>query len=182
MTLCQGLSIARAALPVPIHKVRKGKPSSATANESGAARANSSYARQNTPAHRMTICDTGTTMSVDPKSVKVNLTSGTGVDIEWTDGHRSSYTFPFLSNACPCAMCNEERETTGRLPGEAVGPKPGELPMFKPAAKPESAEGVGKYAIRFKWNDGHELGIYSWQWLRQICPCPTCKHATAKVS
>jgi len=25
----------------------------------------------------------------DPKSVKVNLTTGTGVDIEWKDGHRS---------------------------------------------------------------------------------------------
>jgi DUF971 family protein len=121
-------------------------------------------------------------MSVDPKSVKVNLTSGSGVDIEWTDGHQSSYTFPFLRNACPCAMCNEEREKSGRLPGEAIAPKPGELPMFKPAAKPESAEGVGKYAVRFKWNDGHELGIYSWQWLRQICPCPTCKRATAKLS
>jgi len=133
-------------------------------------------------ARKAAICDTGARMSVDPKSVKVNLTSGSGVDIEWTDGHQSSYTFPFLRNACPCAMCNEEREKSGRLPGETIGPKPGELPMFKPAAKPESAEGVGKYAIRFKWNDGHELGIYSWQWLRQICPCPMCKHATAKVS
>ena len=49
--------------------------------------------------------------------------------------------------------------------------------MFKAAAKPVSAEGVGKYAIRFKWNDGHELGIYSWQWLRQICPCEECRAA-----
>ncbi len=30
----------------------------------------------------------------DPKSVKVNLTTGTGVDIEWKDGHRSHYLVP----------------------------------------------------------------------------------------
>jgi len=26
-----------------------------------------------------------------------------------------------------------------------------------------SAEGVGKYAIKFHWSDAHEMGIYSWQ-------------------
>jgi DUF971 family protein len=113
----------------------------------------------------------------DPKSVKVHLTSGEGVDIEWKDGHRSHYDFQFLRDACPCALCDEERKTTGREPGHPVQPKPGELPMFKAAAKPVSAEGVGKYAIKFNWNDGHELGIYSWQWLREICPCKECSEA-----
>jgi DUF971 family protein len=112
--------------------------------------------------------------SADPKSVKVHLTSGKGVDIEWKDGHLSSYTFPYLRDACPCALCDEERAKTGREPGQAVQGKPGELPMFKPAVKPVSAEGVGKYAIRFNWNDGHQLGIYSWKWLREICPCQDC--------
>ncbi|MBV9181795.1 MAG: DUF971 domain-containing protein [Acidobacteria bacterium] len=114
-------------------------------------------------------------MSVDPKSVKVSLSAGTGVEIEWKDGHQSHYSFPFLRAACPCALCNDEREKSGRRVGEPMLPKSGELPMFKPTAKPLAAEGVGKYAIRFKWNDGHELGIYSWQWLREICPCALCK-------
>ena len=47
--------------------------------------------------------------------------------------------------------------------------------MFKEAAKPLSADAVGKYAIKFHWNDGHELGIYSWQFLRDVCPCEECK-------
>ncbi len=49
--------------------------------------------------------------------------------------------------------------------------------MFKAAAKALSAEAVGKYAIKFNWNDGHELGIYSWQFLRDWCPCEACKAA-----
>jgi len=115
----------------------------------------------------------------DPKSVKVNLTTGSGVDIEWKDGHRSHYSFVFLRDACPCALCDEERGKTGRKPGEAPKPAPGVLPMFKPAARPTSAEGVGRYAIKFHWNDGHELGIYSWQFLRDWCPCGECLAANA---
>ncbi len=61
--------------------------------------------------------------STDPKSVKVNLTSGTGMEIEWRDGHLSVYTFPFLRDACPCAMCNDEREKSGRQYGEPVNPR-----------------------------------------------------------
>jgi len=120
--------------------------------------------------------------STDPKSVKVNLTTGTGMEIEWHDGHRSSFSFPFLRDACPCALCEEERGKSGRAPGDPPKLAPGALPMFKPAAKPVSAEGVGKYAIKFSWNDGHELGIYSWAFLREWCPCAECKAARKKLS
>ena len=125
------------------------------------------------------LCDTEFMAPADPKSVKVNLTTGTGVDIEWKDGHSSHYSFPFLRDACPCALCDDERSKSGRQPGEPPKPAAGELPMFKAAAKPTSAEGVGKYAIKFHWNDGHELGIYSWQFLRDVCPCEDCKAAQA---
>jgi hypothetical protein len=54
----------------------------------------------------------------DPKSVKVNLSTGTGLDIEWKDGHRSHYSFPFLRDACPCALCDEQRSKTHQQPGE----------------------------------------------------------------
>ena len=118
--------------------------------------------------------------SADPKSVKVHLKTGAGVDIEWKDGHLSTYSFAFLRDACPCALCDEERAKAHREPGSQALPKPGELPMFKPAVKALSAEGVGKYAIKFNWNDGHQLGIYSWQWLREICPCGECREAKAK--
>lgn len=127
-------------------------------------------------------CDTEIAMpSADPKSIKVNLTTGTGVEIEWKDGHLSRYTFPFLRDACPCALCDDEREKSGREPGQPPQGKPGELPMFKAAAKPVSAEPIGKYALKFKWNDGHELGIYSWSWLREICPCGDCRKAENEV-
>ncbi len=112
--------------------------------------------------------------AADPKAVNVHLSTGQGMDITWKDGHQSHYTFQYLRDACPCAMCDQERVKSDREPGEAEKPKPGALPMFKAAPKPLSASGVGKYAIQFHWNDGHEHGIYSWDFLRAFCPCSEC--------
>jgi DUF971 family protein len=29
--------------------------------------------------------------------------------------------------------------------------------------------------VRFEWSDGHNTGIYSYEYLRAICPCETCQ-------
>lgn len=31
-------------------------------------------------------------------------------------------------------------------------------------------QGVGNYAIQPVWSDGHSYGIFSWEYLRQLCP------------
>jgi len=118
----------------------------------------------------------------EPKSVRVHKTTGTGMEIEWKDGHRSSYNFTYLRDACPCALCTEERNKEHRQPGDALGAVAGSLPMFKALARPEEVEAIGKYAIRFHWNDGHQHGVYSWRWLRDICPCAECKMSRESVS
>jgi DUF971 family protein len=33
---------------------------------------------------------------------------------------------------------------------------------------------VGRYAISFSWSDGHETGIYPYDYLRQMCECDEC--------
>jgi DUF971 family protein len=52
--------------------------------------------------------------------------------------------------------------------------------MFKPALKMIDLEEVGKYALRIIWNDGHSSGIYSWDYLRSICPCGECERKRAE--
>ncbi len=106
--------------------------------------------------------------AVTPAKVRVAMTEGTGVEIVWKDGHRSHWTFPFLRDACPCATCHEEREQTGRKVGE---PKPAPkqmFPIYTPPARPLEALPIGRYALKFKWADGHESGIYSWDFLRRL--------------
>ena len=106
--------------------------------------------------------------AVDPAKVRVHKSEGTGMEIEWKDGHTSAWTFRWLRDACPCATCHEEREATGRKPGEPK-PQPATLlQMYKAPPRPESVSPVGRYAIAFRWNDGHQSGIYSWDYLRHL--------------
>ena len=121
-------------------------------------------------------------IATTPEKVRVLLTEGTGLEIDWQDGHRSAWNFAFLREACPCATCVEARKAEGRAPGQAK-PRPQELlPLFTPPAKPASAQGVGRYAIQFNWQDGHSGGIYSWEYLRRQCQCQECGFARAETS
>ena len=109
-----------------------------------------------------------------PAKIRVKKTEGTGVEIDWKDGHKSSWNFRWLRNACPCATCHEEREKSGRAPGEPKPKPPSLLTMYEAPPRPLEVTPVGNYAIRFKWNDGHESGIYSWEYLRRVCRCDQC--------
>jgi DUF971 family protein len=108
-----------------------------------------------------------------PTSVKIHVSTGAGVDITWADGHASHYDFPYLRDECPCATCNDEREKKREF--ASTGPaSAAALPMFKPKARAKAASVVGNYAIQITFTDGHATGIFSYDHLRNICPCPQC--------
>jgi DUF971 family protein len=115
--------------------------------------------------------------AVTPAKVRVQQTTGEGLEIDWKDGHHSRWSFAWLRNACPCATCYEEREAEGRAPGVPKAQAPTLLPFYQAPARPESASPTGNYAISFKWNDGHASGIYSWEYLRRHCGCEACREA-----
>lgn len=88
------------------------------------------------------------------------------IDITWLDNHRSSYGFEFLRWSCPCAICRGEGGKPGVLATtERLMPEQIELTDVGP---------VGNYAMSITWKDGHSTGIYSWEYLRHLCPCPDC--------
>ena len=111
-----------------------------------------------------------------PVDVKVRVSTGEGVEITWSDRHTSRYTFPYLRDLCPCALCKDEREKKEN----ATVPAPGGLarnplfPMFKPKVTAKKASAIGNYAIQIEYSDGHATGIYSFEHLREICPCDEC--------
>ena len=113
-------------------------------------------------------------IAVTPEKVRVLMTEGKGLEIDWVDGHKSAWSFGWLRLACPCATCVDERNAEGRKAGQPK-PKPAVLlPMYTPPSKPASAHPVGRYAIQFNWQDGHSAGIYSWEYLRRMCQCQEC--------
>ncbi|HVP52918.1 MAG TPA: DUF971 domain-containing protein [Terriglobales bacterium] len=115
--------------------------------------------------------------SAEPKSVEVQLASGLGVDIEWNDGHRSHYGFSYLRSVCPCAACSARRAAQGLQPGAARSWRLDDLGTLGAPVRALKAEPVGKYALRFHWDDGHRDGDYSWDFLREVCPCAACRAA-----
>ncbi|MGH9703821.1 MAG: gamma-butyrobetaine hydroxylase-like domain-containing protein [Candidatus Acidiferrales bacterium] len=115
-----------------------------------------------------------------PIEIKVNVSTGAGVDVKWSDGHASHYDFPYLRDQCPCAMCNDERAKKANLSG-GVSASPlsrtlssAALPMYKPKVTARSASAVGSYAVQINFSDGHTAGIFSFEHLREICPCKDC--------
>jgi DUF971 family protein len=101
-----------------------------------------------------------------PKRVKLAAGNDT-LSIEWSDGHVSAYPYRYLRDKCPCATCAES--------GPSLHIEAGPFPILgqKPL-KPERAELVGRYALQIYWNDGHSSGIYSFPYLRELCPCAEC--------
>src|SRR6266403_1534401 len=106
-----------------------------------------------------------------PSSIKVHVSSGAGVDITWADGHSSHYEFTYLRE--------EKQSLDSTVPTLASSPA---LPMFKPKPKAKAATQVGNYAIQISFSDGHSTGIYSYDHLRNICPCAECAKAFRTAS
>jgi DUF971 family protein len=116
-----------------------------------------------------------------PASVKVHVSDGAGLDITWADGHASHYDFSYLRDECPCAICDDERrkreESSHRLGAEGASSQPvssNPLQMFKPRPGAKAAKAIGSYALQIDFTDGHAAGIYSFDYLRTICPCTEC--------
>jgi DUF971 family protein len=106
-----------------------------------------------------------------PRKVKL-AGENNSVSIEWSDGHVSLYPYKFLREKCPCATCTDA-QGTGAPRTNVVVESP--LPMLQKALRPEKAELVGRYAVQINWSDGHSTGIYSFDYLRGLCPCGECR-------
>lgn len=90
---------------------------------------------------------------------------GTRLRIEWEDGHTSTYAPRRLRLRCRCAGCVDE------MTGER---------MLSPDMVPENVHPreiryVGSYALQFFWSDGHDTGIYPFEYLRRLCDCAECR-------
>ncbi len=95
------------------------------------------------------------------KPISIKKTEPEKITITWDDGHVSVMTFQLLRNECPCADCK----------GETIL-----LKTYQPVVKPQlpghyvlkSITPVGNYAIQIVWGDGHDTGLYSWEYLRKL--------------
>lgn len=103
-------------------------------------------------------------MAVSPKEIRA---ADGKVAILWSDGHAGQYRARELRLACKCAACVDEWTNEKLVRDDLV---PAQL-------KPAGIEVVGNYALHFTWSDGHSTGIFTYDYLRQICACDPCREA-----
>ena len=88
-------------------------------------------------------------------------TIGSELAIKWDDGRESFIPLEKLRRSCPCAGCKGEMDIMGNLyknPAQTLTPQAFELVRLLC---------VGGYAIQPVWADGHNTGIYSFDYLWQ---------------
>jgi DUF971 family protein len=95
---------------------------------------------------------------------------GDELAIKWDDGTESYLRLEVLRRACPCAGCQGERDVLGHL---HKGPT---RPLDSRSFRLRQVTPVGGYAIQPVWADGHNTGLYTFDYLFQLThstPPPT---------
>lgn len=88
--------------------------------------------------------------------------SDSEVSIKWSDESETRYPASDLRRACPCATCVHEWTGQKILKDDQI---PDDLSFSSIAI-------VGRYALNFNFSDGHDTGIFSFDYLRKL----TAKH------
>lgn len=88
--------------------------------------------------------------------IEIHLRSQQQVlEITWNDHHVSRLHLAYLRGFCPCAGCQ--------------GHFAKELKFVRGASTTlTDVQPVGSYAVRPVWGDGHQTGLYAYEFLRQI--------------
>ena len=92
-----------------------------------------------------------------PKPLELNLHQQSRLlDISFDDGSRFTLPCEYLRVFSPSA------EVRGHGPGQEV------LQVGKRDVNVSAIEPVGMYAVKFVFTDGHDTGIYSWEYLHDL--------------
>lgn len=86
--------------------------------------------------------------------------------VEWADGTTSYFSIAYLRRMSPSAEMRQLRDEMSSNPLTVLPAGMGS----GGALSALDAELVGNYAIRIRFSDGHDTGIFSWGYLRSIDP------------
>jgi DUF971 family protein len=101
------------------------------------------------------------------RPAKLDLKREEGLTVTWPDGSTSFYPVAYLRRMSPSAEARQLREQLAKNPLTVL---PSGSGGTNQPLRAEGAELVGNYAVRIRFSDGHDTGIYSWRYLRQIDP------------
>lgn len=100
----------------------------------------------------------GSLMRIEPANIQQ---IGDELAIAWNDGTETFFDLETLRRLCPCAACGGEPDVLGNIsrPDVSYNQESFTLSRFQI---------VGGYALQPRWADGHDTGLYSFQYLRRL--------------
>ena len=98
-----------------------------------------------------------------PSRIEVRREAGSLI-VEWKSGGEHRIPLVWLRSRCPCAECAELREEQA----EAGGLHTLTAGEMATSAEVRNVTAVGRYAIKITWGDGHDTGIYTYDYLWQL--------------
>lgn len=100
----------------------------------------------------------------DPRPIHLDVDRAEGLTIRWDDGAAHQLSVAVLRRNSPSADARELRAEMSRNPFAVLPASSAQGPL-----RIETVEPVGHYALRIRFSDGHDTGIYSWKYLRELC-------------
>lgn len=94
--------------------------------------------------------------------IQIKILEKTKLFIKWIDDKETIIDLKYLRDECPCASC--KGETVLLKTYRPVKPAINHPDMYKI----KDIQPVGEYAIQITWKDGHNTGIYSWEYLLKL--------------
>jgi DUF971 family protein len=80
------------------------------------------------------------------------------LELVWSADDVSRLPFRLVRQSCPCAVCVDEFTGRQLLIPESV---PEDINLLDAALS-------GNYAMKFRWSDTHDSGLFTWDHLRRI--------------
>ena len=93
-----------------------------------------------------------------PRARAIEIFPNGEVGIVWDDGREDFHSARALRLACPCAQCVDELTGQKRLDPARV----------HAALRALHWAPVGHYAVQFRWSDGHDTGLFTFETLRAL--------------
>lgn len=93
-----------------------------------------------------------------PTAIRAKTERGV-FEIEWSAADVCDLPFKLLRGECPCASCVNE------FTGERMI-NPDDIPDD---IKPVGMEYSGNYAVKIRWSDSHDTGLFTFERLEMIC-------------
>ncbi len=95
-------------------------------------------------------------MASPPTSIKARQQAGL-LELQWP---HATYRLPyrFLRGRCPCASCVDE----------FTGVRVVDIADVPVAIAPTDVRFSGNYALKIVWNDRHDTGLFTWDYLELL--------------